>query len=287
MPVKDDEEASLLALLANMDDDKKKEEESLMAAINGIEPDDQADEVRLLEEAIHRLGDGAAGTEDPQDEAAELERAILALPDEDDLEAMVNALPDDDSSAAPAPSVETLQQLIREEKLAALKHKRSGDLDKAKAHLRKSKDLQRQLDAVMASPGGSAMAPTAEEYKQLAVKMTREGKMDLARKYLRLSKQATSAEAEAGEGEGGSPPVVEDPPPMAAVEIPPEYLSEPTGAPDLEPEPALSADALRQRIREEKVEALKHKRGGDLDKARAHLRRSKELQKQLDAIMAE
>ena len=105
MPVKDDdEETSLLALLANMDDDKKKEEESLMAAINGIEPDDQADEVRLLEEAIHRLGDGAAGTEDPQDEAAELERAILALPDEDDLEAMVNALPDDDLSAAPAPS---------------------------------------------------------------------------------------------------------------------------------------------------------------------------------------
>ena len=114
----DDEEASLLAMLANMEDGDK-EEEGLMKEINSL-ADQQGNPDLELIRAIKAIG----SDEGPVDEAADLEKAVLALPDEDDLEAMVNALSDDEG---PATSVDDLKQQIRNEKLEALKYKRAGD----------------------------------------------------------------------------------------------------------------------------------------------------------------
>ena len=91
----DDEEASLLALLAGMDDEKKKEEESLQAAIEGITESHQ-DEASLLEAQLLRMN---ATCPDEDDETAKLQRLLAAMPDtggDDDLEQMINALSSDD-----------------------------------------------------------------------------------------------------------------------------------------------------------------------------------------------
>ncbi|QDZ22732.1 hypothetical protein HOP50_08g52800 [Chloropicon primus] len=240
-------------------DDEENEDESLLKEIQGIQENHQ-DETQAVLAEIKRMGVA---------EVSDLERTILALPDEDDLEAMVLAMSDDEDalvSTSAEVTAETLRQQIREEKLEALKHKRSGDMEKARLHLRKSKELQQQLDKLVAmkEEEQAVEAPaTKEDYTQLAVKYRREGKMELARKYLRLSKGSPGAGGgEEGAGSSAAP----------VLEIPPEL----PGAADR------SAETLRQQIREEKLEALKHKRSGDMEKARLHLRKSKELQQQLD-----
>ena len=260
----DDDEAHLLSLLAKMDDEQN-EDESLMKEIQGIKENHQ-DETQALLAEIKRIGiDDANGSE-----VSDLEKTILALPDEDDVEAMVLAMSDDEDafvSTSDSVTPETLRQQIRDEKLEALKHKRSGDMEKARIHLRKSKELQQQLDKLIAmkEEEQAVEAPaTKEDYTQLAVKYRREGKMELARKYLRLSKASPGAGG--GENNAGSS--------AAVLGIPPEL---PCAA-------NLSEETLRQQIRDEKLEALKQKRSGDMEKARIHLRKSKELQQQLDQV---
>mmetsp|Transcript_24621 Transcript_24621/g.53031 ORF Transcript_24621/g.53031 Transcript_24621/m.53031 type:complete len:145 (-) Transcript_24621:347-781(-) len=134
----EEEEARLFSLLAKMDDEEN-EDESLLKEIQGIQENHQ-DETQAVLAEIKRMGVA---------EVSDLERTILALPDEDDLEAMVLAMSDDEDalvSTSAEVTAETLRQQIREEKLEALKHKRSGDMEKARLHLRKSKELQQQLD---------------------------------------------------------------------------------------------------------------------------------------------
>ena len=262
----DDEEASLLAMLANMEDGDK-EEEGLMKEINSL-ADQQGNPDLELIRAIKAIG----SDEGPVDEAADLEKAVLALPDEDDLEAMVNALSDDEG---PATSVDDLKQQIRNEKLEALKYKRAGDVNRAKMHLRRSKELQAEVDrlqreeAVTETTGTttSSSTTTKEEYTMLAVQARRDGKMDLARKYLRLSKSpsAKGSREEVSVNAAAAAPAV--------LEIPAEVLASQEEVGD-----------LRKRIKEEKVEAVKAKRAGNLEEARARLRVSKELQKKLDEL---
>ena len=138
----------MLSLLAKMDDEQN-EDESLMKEIQGIKENHQ-DETQALLAEIKRIGiDDANGSE-----VSDLEKTILALPDEDDVEAMVLAMSDDEDafvSTSDSVTPETLRQQIRDEKLEALKHKRSGDMEKARIHLRKSKELQQQLDQVSQS----------------------------------------------------------------------------------------------------------------------------------------
>ena len=325
MAASDDDEASLLALLSNMDEENEKEEANLAKMISDMK-DDNEDETAALEAQILKLGVEGAGAGVCEDEAAMLERQLLAMPDEDDLEKLINSLPDDDAGC-PARSAEELRQLIREEKLAALKYKRSGDLERARERLRNSKALQQELEAVEAkrkreeeiakigSPpeaGASAPGKTAEEYKQLAVQMRREGKMELARKYLRMSKQIkaspsplaspspAAAAAAAAAASSSSPSSIQE----DIIQIPPEYLlgddewnamqkkklgeeeAEVVLEGEDEEEEPFDAAKMKEAILEQKRTALWHKREGRIKEAKEALLKSKELQAKFDLLSA-
>ena len=246
-----DEEAALLAQLEGLGDEPGPdgEEQALLAQLQRLGP--AADEGAALLAQLEGLGD----------EAAALERALAG---------------GGGGGQAAGPSRSGLEAQVREAKRQAVQLKRAGQLDEARAVLRRAKALQQELESRgpegAAAGTGPAEAPVS--YEQASDSALRA--MLEARDLIQASVDAESA-AEIGETED----------PQLLEELKKLVQSEGAQEDGLEAaakSPAAAIANLRAQVLETKRKAIECKRAGDMAKARELLRVAKEVQAQVAVL---
>ena len=249
-----DEEAALLAQLEGLGDEPGPdgEEQALLAQLQRLGP--AADEGAALLAQLEGIGD----------EAAALERALAG-------EGGGGA-----GGQAAGPSRSGLEAQVREAKRQAVQLKRAGQLDEARAVLRRAKALQQELESRgpegAAAGTGPAEAPVS--YEQASDSALRA--MLEARDLIQASVDAESA-AEIGETED----------PQLLEELKKLVQSEGAQEDGLEAaakSPAAAIANLRAQVLETKRKAIECKRAGDMAKARELLRVAKEVQAQVAVL---
>lgn len=250
-----DEEKALLAQLKRLGAGDS--DEALLAGINAIGDEDDCTSDLLA--AIHAMEDGAMD---------DTERELLAE---------LGELPGGDSELQ-------LPLLQREAALKAecVRLKRDGELDAAKASLRRLKALRQEMEGVRAHIDAS---------KRAAVEAKRAGDLQQAREQLRRMKalkaqlegpavpapagaapQSGKATAAAGRD---APQMVT--PPAVGVAPQPQSVDAASGrdAPQKAPSTIRRAKELEAVAAQARRAAVEAKRAGDLDQAREQLRRMK------------
>ena len=201
--------------------------------------------------------------------------------------------------AGRAQDAASLEAAVLVAKREAVAHKQAGRLEEARAALRLSKDLQRQLDAVLVTheasrsagmtvregpPRAETVALEAEDELQESVALEEEDPVLLAQMHALLHACSNSSAAEPspeGVDTCRAQPTLEPSPPSAAA----RGAQEPSPPPVVAPAPQSSgantdvAIPTHDDVLAAKREALALKRAGRLVEAKAALARAKELER--------
>ena len=228
----------------------------LLAELGGEGDDDAGDSIESHEELEARLMRELAAM--PDAHAAD-ERALLAS---------INAMDEE-----PDEGDLLMAQLLREEEQRrdALVERRSANAGATVARATASSSTTAAPIVDDASPDAAKLRAACTAAKHEAVRLKRAGDMKGARDALRRAKDF-QARAEAAVGAAATQ--------QAQHQLPPPS----EGHPDAIAAEDVGTEQLREAVAAAKKEAVNHKRAGDMDAAREALRRSKELQGQLDAL---
>jgi hypothetical protein len=267
------EELMLMRQLAAMPDAAAAEERALLASIHGME--ETPDEGDVLMEALLKE---EKGTQD----AVKATRAANAEAAARVQRAMAS------SSSSPSTVTVTGAQLraaCTAAKHEAVRLKRAGDLDGARNALRKSKELQAKGEAAEAAEAAEAK-PRAQQPPPPTVQPRETAQTALAAALRALGDSVKVDDYyEEGDGEGEGEPAEELRSELGALDGETTTTQQPPPPPTTTP--PMRVEELREAVAGAKREAVGHKRAGDMDRARASLKLSKELQATLDALLAE